>query len=72
LRILRDFLARFDFLRMKPDRKTASAPDYVTITTLSEPGRAYAVYISGKGLVGLTLDLPRVYADRRYVLYRLG
>lgn len=47
LQILKDFIHRFDFVRMKPDGAlVASAPKGLTVRALSDPGRQYAVYMS--------------------------
>lgn len=46
LGILKRFLDGFDFVRMKPDREVIrSLTDELTATALSEPGKAYAVYL---------------------------
>ncbi|MBI4908755.1 MAG: cellulase family glycosylhydrolase [Acidobacteria bacterium] len=46
LRILRDFLAQLDFIRMKPDASVLQPlPEGITARALSEPGRQYAVYL---------------------------
>lgn len=59
LRILRDFLSRFDFIKMKPDRTVAvHGPEESRVTVLSEPGKAYALYLHGGKLTELALILP--------------
>ena len=61
MRVLRDFLHGFDFVRMKPDTSfiKAGVPPGVKPWALVEPGRAYAIYLrSTKGLSALDLDLP--------------
>jgi hypothetical protein len=46
LGILKHFLEGFDFVRMKPDRQVIeSVTDKLTASALSEPGKAYAVYL---------------------------
>lgn len=48
LRVLKDFIHGFDFVRMKPDDTTVKSctPTGLRVTrALSEPGRAYAIYI---------------------------
>ena len=44
LRILKDFIHQFDFVRMKPDDSVVKSalPKDVTVRVLSEPGQAYA------------------------------
>jgi len=46
LRILKEFLYGFDFLRMKPDKSVVKriSPD-LSVSALVEPGRACAIYI---------------------------
>ena len=47
LRILKEFIHGFDFVRMKPDASAVSGvPRGVTVRALSEPGKQYAVYFS--------------------------
>lgn len=47
LRILRDFIYSFDYLRMKPDNSVISSgnPSGKTARALVDPGKAYAVYV---------------------------
>jgi hypothetical protein len=60
MKVLKDFLYGFDFLRLKPDAATLkkSSSDKMRVTILSEPGRQYALYAFGGGPVTLTLALP--------------
>ena len=60
LTVLRDFLAGFDFVRMKPDRTWIGrgVPEKVTAQSLVQKGRAYALYLSAGGHADLDLDLP--------------
>ncbi len=59
LEILRDFINNFDFIKMRPDNSVVKElPDNVTAQVLSEPGRAYALYINGSGLKNLTIEIP--------------
>jgi len=76
LGILHDFLSRFDFIRMKPDPTLiqSGVPEGATARVLSEPARAYAVYLhhgrlmsdyrprylvrAGREQATLTLQLP--------------
>ena len=47
LRILRDFIYDFDFIRMKPDNSVikGGVPDSLSARALVEPGKAYAIYL---------------------------
>lgn len=60
LQILKQFIHGFDFIRMRPDDSVVKAalPKAVTVRVLCEPGKAYAIYVNGKGLSELALDLP--------------
>ena len=60
LRLLAEYLRRFDFIRMKPMRDIikGGVPKEVAFQVLAEPGKQYAIYLrSGKG-VALQIDLP--------------
>jgi hypothetical protein len=58
-RILKDFIHGFDFVRMKPDPAAVSGlPKGVTAYALSEPGKAYAVYVHGGTQAELSVELP--------------
>ena len=58
--ILKTFLESFDFIRMKPDPHVmkGALPKGVTARALSQPGKAYAIYVRGKEMSDLKLDLP--------------
>ena len=58
--ILKTFLESFDFVHMKPDPHVVMGPlpKGVTVRVLSEPGKAYAIYVRGKQMADLKLDLP--------------
>ncbi|MGE5295361.1 MAG: polysaccharide lyase [Solirubrobacterales bacterium] len=60
LRILKDFIHRFDFVRMRPDNSAVKTalPKEITARVLAEPGQAYAIYVNGGGLTELALELP--------------
>jgi hypothetical protein len=60
LRILKEFIESFDFLRMKPDNAVVlgELSPKTTARALVEAGKQYAVYVRGGGLRRLTLDLP--------------
>jgi hypothetical protein len=69
LRILKEFIDGFDFVKMKPDNSiikggTATAPitgnppeARMTVRALVEPGRSYAIYCRGGTQVELAIDL---------------
>ncbi len=69
LRILKEFMEGFDFIRMKPDNAVikssrfvgppaASPPVQPTARALVEPGKAYAIYLRGGNQAELVVDLP--------------
>ncbi|HEY2822235.1 MAG TPA: hypothetical protein VGJ06_14420 [Candidatus Acidoferrum sp.] len=58
LKILRDFLAKFSILDLKPDATTVKHASGVVAHALSNPGHEYAIYLDGKGPSDLTLTLP--------------
>lgn len=60
LRILKDFIHRFDFVRMRPDNSVVKTalPKEITARVLAEPGQAYAIYVNGGGLTELAIELP--------------
>jgi hypothetical protein len=59
MRVLRDFIHGFDFLKMHADTRTVrSVPEGARVTVLSEPGSQYAAYVFGKASGVLKLDLP--------------
>jgi hypothetical protein len=64
LRVLRDFIDGFDFVRMKPDNGVlvSGTPGGKTVRALVEPGKAYAVYLRPappqSTETALTIDLP--------------
>ena len=45
MRVLKDFVHSFDFVRMKPDRSVVEAPAGLAVQALVETGRQYAVYL---------------------------
>ena len=64
LKVLKDFLFSFDFVRMKPDSVGEPA---ITLTSeqprtkaygLAQPGKAYAVYFEGGGHCEAAVELP--------------
>ncbi len=60
LKILKEFIHSFDFIRMKPDDSVVKKrpPEVAGARALVEPGRAYAVYLRGRGPSKIVLELP--------------
>ena len=61
IKILKNFINRFDFIRLKPDNsiiKGGLSQD-ARAYALVEPGKQYAVYIFGGPKADLVLDLPK-------------
>jgi hypothetical protein len=60
LKILKDFINSFDFIRMKPDNSVikGGVPEKATAHALVEKGRAYAIYINGGNKAKLEVELP--------------
>jgi hypothetical protein len=55
MRVLKDFVHSFDFIRMNPDRSVITAPEGLAVQALVEKGRQYAVYLHapvGEGSFG--------------------
>jgi len=68
MRVLREFMDSFDFLRMKPDTTCIKRlPDGFRARALAEPGRQYAIYLFGKGGDEITIELPQGRYDLRWV-----
>jgi hypothetical protein len=61
LRLLKEFLHEFDFVRMKPAAEVVKGgfPKGVRVGALAEAGKQYAVYLSGGKQVTLLLRLPK-------------
>ncbi len=61
MKVLRDFMNSFDFVRMKPDKSFIKSPlqEGQRVSAMSEPGRQYALYFYGGNEAKLTLDLPK-------------
>ncbi|MCX7045511.1 MAG: hypothetical protein NTX50_08525 [Candidatus Sumerlaeota bacterium] len=58
-KILKDFICSFDFTRMKPDRAAVSGlPNGVVAYALSEPAKAYAIYLQGGAQADINVELP--------------
>jgi hypothetical protein len=45
MRVLKDFVHSFNFVRMRPDRSVVAAPPGLAVEALVEKGRQYAVYL---------------------------
>jgi hypothetical protein len=60
LRVLKEFIHSFEFVRMKRDMSViqGGVPEKGRAWALVEPGRAYAIYVVGRGPAELTLELP--------------
>ncbi|HZP83969.1 MAG TPA: DUF6298 domain-containing protein [Chthonomonadaceae bacterium] len=60
LKILKDFLTNFDFLKMAPDETTIQGglPEGATAYCLAQPGTAYAIFVRGGNQASLALSLP--------------
>ena len=60
LSVLSKFMESFDFLKMRPDNALLirGIPPGVSSRTLSESGRAYAIYFEGGAAIAPTLGLP--------------
>ncbi len=60
MKLLKDFIHRFDFLKMKPDRDAIRdpLPKDARCQILAEPGRQYAAYFKGAAKFAFAIDLP--------------
>ncbi len=60
MKVLADFLNRFDFIQMRPDAKviTGGLPRGARVSALVEPGKQYAIYLHGGGAAEPKLKLP--------------
>jgi hypothetical protein len=88
LRILKEFLEGLDFIRLRPDKTTVQRVDLpLTWGALSDPGKAYAIYLhvplpqkpkNLPELVGkprtaqLTVDLPQGVYLAEWIATRTG
>jgi len=86
LRVVRDFLNSFDFVKLRPDASVIrpGLPAGVTARALSQPGKAYALYLlrgAGKGSAGapapsgaisLELELPAGAYSAEWIDTRSG
>jgi hypothetical protein len=58
LKVLAEFLRSFDFVRMRPDQYSVSRSPGLRASALSNPGIAYAVYLTGSGPADLEISAP--------------
>ena len=58
LKILKEFITRFDFVRMRPSKDIVVHAPGTTPFVLADPGREYAVYLDGGEQCGLSLMIP--------------
>jgi len=60
LKILKDFINSFDFIRMKPDNSVikGGVPEKATARALVQTGQAYAIYLNGGSKANLVVELP--------------
>lgn len=59
LKILRDFIESFDFIRMGPDVNIVFHSPGLEWQAMSEPGKQYAIVFSGNSSTHITLSLPK-------------
>jgi hypothetical protein len=61
MKVLKDFLHGFDFVRMKPDNSVVKGglPPKGRVRVLAEPGKQYALYLFGGPQAKLELALPK-------------
>lgn len=61
MKVLRDFINGFDFIRMQPDKSfiQSELPKGTRVQALAESGKQYAVYLKGKDIPALMIDLPK-------------
>jgi hypothetical protein len=58
LRVLSEFLLSFDIARLHPDREFVQRAPGVVVRALSDPGKAYALYVQGRSPTTLSVKLP--------------
>ena len=60
MKVLKEFIHAFDFIRMKPDRAIIKGgfPDKAKAYALVEAGRQYAIYLAGGSPANLQIELP--------------
>lgn len=83
LRVLKEFIERFTFVHMTPDRTTlhshritdpqaGASRVSATVRVLSEPGQAYAVYVQGGARAELDLALPAATYKAQWIDTKIG
>jgi len=83
LRVLKEFIESFDFIRLKPDNTTirthhvtlpqaGASAAHATARALSEPGQAYAIYVNGGTRAELVLKLPAATYKAEWVNTKTG
>jgi hypothetical protein len=74
LRILKDFIHGFDFVRMAPSNGVivGGLPGGVPARALVEPGQQYAIYLNGGTQANLQIDLPSLTYQADWVNTRTG
>lgn len=60
MKLLKDFIHAFEFVKMKPARDVIREPlpKDARCQVLAEPGRQYAAYFKGAAKFAFTIDLP--------------
>lgn len=59
LKILRDFIESFDFVKMKPAQQVLFHTPGLIGQALAEPGKQYAIFLAGQPGTWIELDLPK-------------
>jgi len=59
LKFLRSFIESFDFVKMKPDFHTVYHAPGVQVQSISEPGKQYAMILTGVQSKWIKLNLPK-------------
>lgn len=67
LKILREFLESFDFIKMAPDRNVVIHSPGMEWQAISEAGKQYAIVFSGKSSEHITFNLPKGKYMAEYV-----
>jgi hypothetical protein len=74
LRILKDFIHGFEFVRMAPSNGVivGGLPGGVPARALVEPGQQYAIYLNGGSQANLEIDLPSGSYEAEWVNTQTG